>query len=79
MQDFILSVTYAIEDAALGESVNARLFLTESIGSTLSESDGMATIEAYFDTAQARNAALADLGDLAGIELHTIERERIDW
>jgi ribosomal protein L11 methyltransferase len=79
MQDFILAIFYDSGDATLEESVSARLFLTASTGNTLQEAGGTATLEAYFDTADERDAALADLGDLPGVELHAIERERIDW
>lgn len=79
MQDFIVSISYDGADPAVEESINARLFLTASTGSALREAGGTTTVEAYFHTAEERDAALEALRDLPGIELHAIEREKIDW
>lgn len=66
MRDFILAIR-GDED-----SIQARLFLTACTGSL--SADGV--VEAYFDTAEDRDAAMELLG---GFDTRTVERERIDW
>jgi ribosomal protein L11 methyltransferase len=73
MTDFILDITF--EDPALEDVIQSRLFLSASTGSTSVEH----TISAYFDTPADRDEAAAALGDVAGLELQTTERPRVDW
>jgi len=70
MRDFILEIR-----ALTGgdeELIQSRLFLTAFTGST--STDGR--VEAYFDSAEDREAAAELLGEF---ELRAIERERVDW
>jgi ribosomal protein L11 methyltransferase len=71
--DFILEIE--LDDPALEDDIEARLFLSASTGST---SAGH-TISAYFDSPGDRDAAAESLRDLDGIELRMTERERVDW
>jgi ribosomal protein L11 methyltransferase len=79
VKDFLLEISFDARDTALEELIQSRLFPTASTGSTSHEANGTATISAYFDSPEDRDAAAADLRDVAAIELHTIERERVDW
>ena len=79
MKDFILDVSFDARDTALEDIVQSRLFLTQSTGSSSAETNDTTIISAYFDSSHDRDEAAAELRDLDGIELHTIERERIDW
>jgi ribosomal protein L11 methyltransferase len=77
--DFILDISFDARDAALEELIQSRLFLSPSTGSTSQEINGTTTVSAYFDLSGERDAAADEMGDLAGIELHPTERERVDW
>lgn len=79
MKDFILDISFDARDTALEEIVQSRLYLTTSTGSSSSEANGTTTISAYFDDADERDEASRELADIAGIELHADDRERIDW
>jgi ribosomal protein L11 methyltransferase len=79
VKDFILDISFDVRDTALEELVQSRLYLTPSTGSSSSEANGTTTISAYFDDAGQRDDAARELGEIAGIELHADDRERIDW
>jgi ribosomal protein L11 methyltransferase len=79
VKDFILDISFDARDTALEEVVQSRLYLTPSTGSSSSEVNGTITISAYFDSAEERNEAACELGDIGAIELHATDRERIDW
>jgi ribosomal protein L11 methyltransferase len=79
VKDFILDISFDARDAALEEIVQSRLYLTPSTGSSSAEANGTTTISAYFEDADQRDNAARALGDIAGIELHADDRERIDW
>lgn len=79
MKDFVLEISYDARDAELEERIHSRLFLTASTGSTSVEMNGTATISAYFDSAEERDAASNELSGVEGLELHAAERERLDW
>ena len=66
MRDYILAI------AGDEEAIQARLYLTASSGSIVAGD----VVEAYFDSAEDRDAAAELLADL---EPRKIERERIDW
>jgi len=68
-RDFILAIPLDVADE---ETVLARLYLTSSSGSAISGQ----LVEAYFDTAAERDAALQTLADL---EPCAVDRDRIDW
>jgi len=79
VKDFILEISFDARDIALEELVQSRLYLTTSTGSSSSEVNGTMTISAYFDDAEQRDGAARELGDIDAIELHSTDRERIDW
>jgi ribosomal protein L11 methyltransferase len=79
VKDFILNISFDARDVALEELVQSRLYLTPSTGSSSSEANGTTTISAYFDDAGERDKAAREFSDVAGIELHGDDRERIDW
>jgi ribosomal protein L11 methyltransferase len=79
VKDFILDISFDARDTALEELVQSRLYLTPSTGSSSSEANGTTTMSAYFDDAGQRDAAARELGHITGIEVHTDDRERIDW
>ncbi|MGA8810414.1 MAG: 50S ribosomal protein L11 methyltransferase [Thermoanaerobaculia bacterium] len=79
MKDFILDISFDARDYAIEELVQSRLYLTPSTGSSSSEANGTTTISAYFDDGDQRDEAAREFGDIAGIELHADDRERIDW
>ena len=72
MIDYILEISF---DAAAEELVQSRLFLTRSTGSVA----GTNLLEAYFDSAADRDAAMELLRGLDGVDVHAEERERVDW
>lgn len=78
MTDYILQITFDGGDSSLEELVQSRLFMTGSSGSSSTEAAGTATIEAYFESAAARDSAATSFGDLP-VELHRLERPRVDW
>jgi ribosomal protein L11 methyltransferase len=79
VKDFILDLSFDARDAALEELVQSRLYLTPSTGSSSIEINGTTTISAYFDTAEERDDAARELAAIEGVELHAVDRERIDW
>ena len=79
MKDFILDLSFDAGDAALEELVQSRLYLTPSTGSSSIEINGTTTISAYFDTAEERDEATRELDGVEGIDLHSVDRERVDW
>jgi ribosomal protein L11 methyltransferase len=79
MKDHILDVSFDARDGALEELVQSRLFLTASSGSSSVERNGTTTLSAYFDSPEERDAAAGELREVAGLELHATERERVDW
>lgn len=79
MQDFIVEISFDAANPALEDLVQARLFTTSSSGSSTVEAGGTATVSAYFDSAGERDASMIGLRDIEGIELHAVERERVDW
>lgn len=79
MKDFILDISFDARDAALEDLVQSRLFLTQSTGSSSADANGTTIISAYFDSVSERDAAAVELRDIAGIEIHATEHERIDW
>ena len=70
MIDYILAIEF--EEPADEDLIQSRLFLTASTGSTSTQN----TIEAYFDSAEDRDAAAELLGEF---DLQSIERERRNW
>ena len=68
MIDYILRIPF---DPALEEVVQGRLFLTRSSGNAVVEPG---VIEAYFDTADDRDAAAAQFENA-----EAIDRQRLDW
>jgi len=70
--DYILEVSFEPE---LEDLVQAHLFLTRSTGNVLIR---RGIIEAYFDTAEDRDAAAATLRELGASVSHE-ERPRLDW
>lgn len=70
MRDHLLEI--AFDDPASEELIQSRLFLTASTGSVAT--DGL--ISAYFDSADARDAALESFRDY---DVRAIDRERVDW
>lgn len=79
MKDYILEVSFDADDPLAEELVQSRLFTSESTGSSSWELQGTTTVSAYFDSAEARDAAAEALRDVPGIELHDVEAERVDW
>jgi ribosomal protein L11 methyltransferase len=79
VNDFILEISFDARDAALEELIQSRLYLTATTGSTSREVNGSSTIFAYFDSPEECDAAAEELRDVANIELHATERERVDW
>jgi ribosomal protein L11 methyltransferase len=79
VKDFILDVSFDARDTTLEELVQSRLYLTRSTGSSSVEVNGTMTISAYFDSVEERDDAGREFGDVAEIELHAHDRERIDW
>jgi ribosomal protein L11 methyltransferase len=74
--DFILEISFDARDAALEETIQARLFLTPCTGSTTAADD---TLAAYFDTPSDRDYAAGMLRGIAGVALREVDRDRIDW
>jgi ribosomal protein L11 methyltransferase len=68
--DYILAIEF--EEPADEDAILSRLFLTASTGSTSTQN----TVEAYFDSAEDRQAAMAMFGEFA---LQSLDRERRDW
>ena len=76
MSDYILEVSF---ESSLDDLVQSRLYLTESLGSTSVEGPaGTTTVSAYFDSPEARAAAMTLFGGL-DVELRTLERARVNW
>ena len=76
MPDFILEISY---ESSLDDIVQARLYMTASLGSSSVEGPaGTTTTSAYFDSPAARDAAAIVLDGLA-VELRTVDRDRVNW
>jgi len=75
MTDYLLEITFDTRDGALEETIQSRLFLTRSSGSSMSGD----TLVAYFDAPGDRDAAMDVLRGLRGVRLQAAERERVDW
>ncbi|HUP45653.1 MAG TPA: 50S ribosomal protein L11 methyltransferase [Thermoanaerobaculia bacterium] len=76
MTEYVLEIRFS-SSPALEELVEARLFLTSFLGSVSSESSGT-TVTAFFDSAEAREAAVALFSNLP-VELRQADRDPIDW
>jgi ribosomal protein L11 methyltransferase len=68
-RDYILAIPLDVADE---ETILARLYLTSSSGSTVQGQ----LVEAYFDTAEERDAALEAFADL---EPCPVDRDKVDW
>lgn len=68
-RDYILAIPLDVADE---ETIQARLYLTTSTGSTVTGQ----LVEAYFDTAAERDAALEAFADL---EPCAVDRDKVDW
>ena len=68
-RDYILAIPLG---AAAEDDLQARLYLTSSSGSAIAGD----MLEAYFDSAEDRDAALLQLEDLRP---NALDRERLDW
>lgn len=79
MKDFILELSFDAREVAIEDEIQSRLYMTASTGSTSSEINGTTTVSAYFDSAEERDAAMSAFADLATVEQHLAERERVDW
>ena len=77
MRDHILEISY---DSALSidDDIQARLFLTRSLGSSATDAAGTTVVAAYFDSPAARDEAMVVFSGLA-VALHRADRERVDW
>ncbi len=75
MKDFILEIEYG---ADLDDVVQSRLYLTNSTGSSTSESGGTTTLSAYFESAAERDAARSLFTDLH-VQINAADRDPIDW
>jgi len=75
LPDYILEISF---ESSLDDLVQSRLYLTESLGSTSVEGDGSTTVSAYFDSPDARAAAMAAF-DTLDVELRTVDRDRVNW
>ena len=75
--DFVLEISFASDDA-IAEEVLSRLFLSDSSGSSSDERGGIVTVTAYFDSSQARAAAMAMFHG-ADVKLATDDRAPVDW
>jgi ribosomal protein L11 methyltransferase len=79
MPDYLLDLSFDARDTTLEEAVQSRLFLTASTGSTSVEINGTVTVTAWFDSAADRDAARDMFGEFGPVELHSHQRERVDW
>lgn len=76
MPDHILEISY---ESSLDDTVQARLYMTASLGSSSVEGPaGTTTTSAYFDAPAARDAAAAAFDGL-DVELRTVDRDRVNW
>ena len=75
--DFVLEITYR-SDAEIDDEVQSRLFLSASTGSSSIDRDGETVVSAYFDSPEARAAAMETLRDL-GAQFSSADRPRVDW
>lgn len=76
MSDFILEISY---ESSLDDTVQARLYMTASLGSSSMEGPaGTTTTSAYFDSPAARDAAATAFGGL-DVEVRAVDRERVNW
>lgn len=75
MTDYLLRIRFDPSDTVLEELVQARLFLTAS-GGNVSDEQG---VVAWFDDEASRKEAFASFGEVAGVELALLEKEREDW
>jgi ribosomal protein L11 methyltransferase len=77
--DHILDISFDARNTEIEDLVLSRLYVSASTGSTSIDVAGTMTVSAYFDTAEDRDSAMESLRDVEGIEMHTTERERVDW
>jgi ribosomal protein L11 methyltransferase len=74
--DYILEISY---ETSLDDLVQSRLYLAGSVGSVSVEtSAGRATVSAYFDSPEARDAA-RDAFEGMEVELRAVDRDRVNW
>lgn len=77
MTDFVLEISYAA-DPELDEQVQSELFLSQSTGSSSFDRDGETIVSAYFDSQDARAAAMESLRALR-VRLRADDRAHVDW
>jgi ribosomal protein L11 methyltransferase len=74
--DYVLEISF---ESSLEDLVQSRLYLTEFLGSTSVEGPaGTTTISAYFDSTETRAAAMTAF-DALDVELHAVDRDRVNW
>ena len=76
--DYVLTVRYPPGDPFVEDRVQAVLFLSSCVGSTIAERDGQTLIECYFPSAAARDEAAEMLKPL-NVSLAREERVPKDW
>lgn len=78
-QDYILEISWPFERVELDDRVEGLLFLTSSLGSQIGERNGANLVSCYFGSAEDRAKAREVLGEVEGIALDDVDRERVDW
>ncbi|MFZ2491187.1 MAG: 50S ribosomal protein L11 methyltransferase [Thermoanaerobaculia bacterium] len=79
MKDFVLEISFDARDGEAEGIVHVHLFGSASTGSTSWDANGTTTVAAYFASAEDRDAVASQLEGVAEVELHAVERERVDW
>jgi ribosomal protein L11 methyltransferase len=76
LSDHVLEISY---ESSLDDIVQARLYMTASLGSSSVEGPaGTTTTSAYFDSPASRDDAAAAFHGL-DVELRAVDRDRVNW
>jgi ribosomal protein L11 methyltransferase len=79
MTDYILRITLPADRPEIREAVEGLLFLTETLGTQVDDSQEPPAITAWFLTDRDRAAASEQLARVEGIAIEAFENERVDW
>jgi len=77
--DYILEISFPEVRQDLDELVRGQLYLSGSSGDFLQERGKQSTSAAFFEDQSECLRVGAALEGIAGIECHSLERERVDW
>lgn len=77
--DYLLEVTFSVDDAHASEAVEIVTFLSDSTGSHLVQSGRQALARLFFESRDARAQAVRMIRESSGLVLREVDQPSTDW